>query len=296
MDLPSSILYLFVVDWEGEEKARMQVRPSDTVLVGMQQIEDQIGVHPRMQRLVCLEEQLLSKMLWSDCKSVRDGSNIQLTVVTKEDAAAANNMFDSLVLEQPQVYDCGHIHTRNTPKTKIICGTQGIALTPYSGQRGYFEAMVTRIWLRDHMWIGVSTFLSDRSLALGERLVVGFEDSQVVEDGGLDGSIMWAENGRFVTSLFGVPRSMRRADASFYKGDSVGIMICCMAKPTISFCRNGVVVHKIVPSEPDCLLQLYPAFPISAVTANALSLTPSPTIPPIFLDGSEEEEEEEDRR
>ena len=218
-------------------------------------------------------------------------------------------MFDSLLLEQPQVYDCGHIRTRNTRKTEIICGTQGIALTPYSGQRGYFEAMFTR--LHEHMWIGVSTFLSDRSLALGDRWVgssfaiVGWEDSEVVEDGGLDGSIMWADNGQFFTSLFGVPRSMRRADATFVNGDTVGIMICCMAKPTISFCRNGVVVHKIVPREPDCLLQMYPAFPISAVTADALSLTPSPTIPPIFLTGArrrrrrrtggdDKEEEQED--
>ena len=73
MDLPSSILYLFVFNWAGEEKARMDVRHSATVLVGMQQISELIGVHPRMQRLVCLEEQLRSKMLWSDYKSVHEG-------------------------------------------------------------------------------------------------------------------------------------------------------------------------------------------------------------------------------
>jgi len=46
------------VDWGGEESARIEVRPSDKVLVGMRQIEEQLGVAPCRQRLVFGEHQL----------------------------------------------------------------------------------------------------------------------------------------------------------------------------------------------------------------------------------------------
>lgn len=208
-----------------------------------------------------------------------------------------DNVFDLLVLEQLQEYHCGHSRTRGAPKTEIICGTRGIALTPSSGQQGYFEARV-RSNQSAAMWIGVSTFDSDRSLKLGERLVGGHIDIIAdgywppsffhPEEGGIDGSIMWAENGHFFTSLFGVGGSRKLAHAKFKEGDTVGIMICCLAAPSISFCRNGVVVHEIIPSEPEYLLELHPAFPIYAVQTQALSITPNPTIPDI-----EEELEEE---
>jgi len=55
------------VDWGGEESARIEVRPSDKVLVGMRQIEEQLGVAPCRQRLVFGEHQLEEDKVWSEC-------------------------------------------------------------------------------------------------------------------------------------------------------------------------------------------------------------------------------------
>ena len=42
-----AMIHISVVNWGGEEVARVEVLPSDTVLVGQLQIEDQIGVPPK---------------------------------------------------------------------------------------------------------------------------------------------------------------------------------------------------------------------------------------------------------
>ena len=69
-----------VVDWGGEESARMEVRPSDKVLVGMRQIEEQMNVPPCRQRLVIDEHQLKEDEVWSEC-GVSNWSTVQLTIV-----------------------------------------------------------------------------------------------------------------------------------------------------------------------------------------------------------------------
>jgi len=79
-------LRLSVVDWGGEERARLLVLESDTVLVGMQQIEDQLGVAPRCQRLVVGEQQLTEGEIWSQC-GVSDWSTVQLTILVEVSAA-----------------------------------------------------------------------------------------------------------------------------------------------------------------------------------------------------------------
>jgi len=79
-------LRLSVVDWGGEERARLLVLESDTVLVGMQQIEEQLGVAPRCQRLVVGEQQLTEGEIWSQC-GVSDWSTVQLTILVEVSAA-----------------------------------------------------------------------------------------------------------------------------------------------------------------------------------------------------------------
>ena len=77
-----AIIHLSVVNWGGEEVARVEVLPSDTVLVGQLQIEDQIGVPPCKQRLVLGEEQLEETELWS-VYGVLDWSSVQITVINE---------------------------------------------------------------------------------------------------------------------------------------------------------------------------------------------------------------------
>ena len=290
----AEILHLSVVNWGGDQVAWVGVLPSDTVLVGQKQIEDQTGCPPWRQRLVFGEQQLDSEMmLWSECKTLGDGSTLQLTMVTDEQTGAPN-IFDSVVLEAPHVTDCGHSRTRGAPKTEIICGSVGIALTPFSGKQGFFDAVVTsEDFSTSTRWIGVSTIGSCRSLRVEEQLVGGvIWEGGVHEDGGVDGSIVWTESGEFISSLLGIPHyhrdkrydninsSGRETDsARFGKGDIVGIMICCLGNPTISFVRNGIVIHKIVPCHPDALLALHPAFPIIHVNSTALCISANPTIP-----------------
>ena len=72
-----------VVDWGGEELARMDVRASDKVLVGIQQIEEELGVPPCRQRLLFGERQLVEDERWSVC-GVLDWSTVQLTIVSEE--------------------------------------------------------------------------------------------------------------------------------------------------------------------------------------------------------------------
>ena len=78
-------LNLSVVDWGGEEKARLQVLQSDIVLVGMRQIVEHIGVAPRDQRLVFGEQQLEENVVWSEY-GVVDWSTIQLTTIVEVSA------------------------------------------------------------------------------------------------------------------------------------------------------------------------------------------------------------------
>ena len=76
------MIHLSVVNWGGEEIARVEVIPSDTVRVGQLQIEDQIGAPPRNQRLVHGEQQLNATESWSAC-GVLDWSSVQLTVINE---------------------------------------------------------------------------------------------------------------------------------------------------------------------------------------------------------------------
>ena len=83
-------LHLIVVNWSGEEVARLEVLPSDTVSVGMQQIEEQLGVPVARQMLVCNEDLLESGRAWSSYTCVRDWSTIQLTTMEQTFDAASD--------------------------------------------------------------------------------------------------------------------------------------------------------------------------------------------------------------
>ena len=83
-------LHLIVVNWSGDEIARLEVRPSDLVLVGMRQVEEQLGVPVARQMLVCYEDLLDAGQVWSSYSSVRDWSTIQLTTVGQTFDAASD--------------------------------------------------------------------------------------------------------------------------------------------------------------------------------------------------------------
>ena len=93
-------LHLIVVNWSGDEVARLEVRPSDTVIVGMRQIEEQLGVSVARQMLVCGEDELEAGQAWSTYGSVRDWSTVQLTTLTAQmdaetDREALMKLFES---------------------------------------------------------------------------------------------------------------------------------------------------------------------------------------------------------
>jgi len=76
------LFHLSVVNWGGEEIARLDVRSSDTVLVGMRQVEEQLGVPPCKQRMVVGEHELKEADEWSGC-GVSDWSAVQLTIISE---------------------------------------------------------------------------------------------------------------------------------------------------------------------------------------------------------------------
>ena len=83
-------LHLIVVNWSGDEIARLEVQPSDTVVVGMRQIQEQLGVPVTRQMLVCGEDALEKDQTWSTYLSVRDWSTIQLTTMEQDFDAASD--------------------------------------------------------------------------------------------------------------------------------------------------------------------------------------------------------------
>ena len=83
-------LHLIVVNWSGDEIAQLEVRPSDLVLTGMRQVEEQLGVPVARQMLVCNEDLLESGRAWSSYSSVRDWSTIQLTTMEQTFDAASD--------------------------------------------------------------------------------------------------------------------------------------------------------------------------------------------------------------
>ena len=94
LQLPSSVVavveagervvVLSVVDWSGEERARIAARGSDRVSMGQEQIWEQTGVRTCAQRLVLGEVELEGSMRWSSFPGLRDGSTVQLTVVVDQ--------------------------------------------------------------------------------------------------------------------------------------------------------------------------------------------------------------------
>ena len=82
--LPDENVLLSVVDWAGEEKARMLVIRSDTVAKGQEQIREQSGVPVRSQRLVLGEVKLEGWMRWDRFPDLRDGTTVHMTVVIEE--------------------------------------------------------------------------------------------------------------------------------------------------------------------------------------------------------------------
>ena len=96
--LAAVFLHLIVVNWSGDEVAQLEVEPSDTVMVGLRQIEEQIGVAVSRQRLVCGEDALEPVEMWSSYSNVRDWATIQLTVLqfdAASDREALMAIFDN---------------------------------------------------------------------------------------------------------------------------------------------------------------------------------------------------------
>lgn len=78
------IVILPVVDWGGEEKARVAIRIKDKVEDAKNQILEQTGFTLKSQRLVVGEVELEGEMTWDIFPDLRDGTRIQLTVVIDE--------------------------------------------------------------------------------------------------------------------------------------------------------------------------------------------------------------------
>jgi hypothetical protein len=91
-------LHLNIVNWNGDEVAQLEVIPTDTILVEMWQIEEQVGVPVHRQVLMCGEDLLESGQVWSNYGSVRDQATIQLTNVTEEVFDAASDREALMVL------------------------------------------------------------------------------------------------------------------------------------------------------------------------------------------------------
>jgi len=75
---------LSMVDWGGEERARVVVRASEFVLRIQKQIWEQTGVRVSDQRLVFGEVEMEGAMSLTNSPGLREGTIIQLTVIANK--------------------------------------------------------------------------------------------------------------------------------------------------------------------------------------------------------------------
>ena len=86
-DISTTLVDISVLDSSGNETCRMWVRPLDSVHHGMLLLQEQIGVPPVLQRLVCNKCILKGSELWSVYSSTKEYLTVELTVLREVSAA-----------------------------------------------------------------------------------------------------------------------------------------------------------------------------------------------------------------
>lgn len=79
-----ALIRIRVLNWAGDEVARMEVPLREAVLVGLSQIADQLGVSVSRLRLVFGEREMEGASLFSSYVGLQDWSSVQLTVLSEE--------------------------------------------------------------------------------------------------------------------------------------------------------------------------------------------------------------------
>ena len=296
-----AVVYLSVVDWGGEEIARMKVLPSDTVLVGMLQVEEQLGVAPCRQRLVVGERQLGEEDVWSVC-GVLDWSTVQLTIIVevscddlpslcmviKATQQGIPNAFAPLELDP--VHKCFHTiidaaHPLLLRSKKVrgplryfgVMGLRGLELKVGSGQKGFFEVRCIKgdeedisiglgsfevgLWLKDFCRLGT----------IG-RLGMSYE------------GIWWMSWGMvlFGHGMGGTDLEIRDRwlpAPRFTTGDVLGLMVDCSEAeaPMLLFFVNGAKMGDMVFAEEVLGKVLFPAFQLRG--DSEIKISPNPDLP-----------------
>ena len=267
--------------------ARMEVLPSDTVLVGMLQVEEQLGVPPCKQRLVVGERQLGEEDVWSVC-GVLDWSTVQLTIIvevscdelpsscvvikaTQQDIA---NVFAPLGLDPVHkcfntTIDAAHplllTSTINPWKFFGVMGLRGIELKVGSGQKGFFEVRCIK-GKEENISIGLGSFEVDLFCRLG----TAYE------------GIGWVSWGKvlFGHGMGGTDLEIRDCwlpAPRFTIGDVLGLMVDCSEAPMLLFFVNGAKMGDMVFAEEVLGKVLFPAFQLRG--DSEIKISPNPDLP-----------------
>ena len=289
-------IHFSIVNWGGDEVARVEVLPSDIVLLGQKQIEDQIGVPPHKQRLVHGEQQLDEGELWS-AYGLLDWSTVQLTVIDEVSrfwftfTLCQLNLLSkshccqvSANLFSPLAYDSLHkgegltIHPINSlcliggglKYYTHVLGTIGMEVNMGSGERGYFEMRIDCPDVLDSVFALSNVIVGLATHNEKHRAKLGFGSC----------SYGWLPDGFLMTSCRVIGQAYDNYDPRpalrFGNGDVVGIMIDCTELPTIRLFRNGEMV--------DCqpvIKVLYGQilFPAFNLTNGQIWIVPNPNIP-----------------
>ena len=264
--------------------ARMEVLPSDTVLVGMLQVEEQLGVAPCRQRLVVGERQLGEEDVWLVC-GVLDWSTVQLTIIVevscddlpslcmviKATQQGIPNAFAPLELDP--VHKCFHTiidaaHPLLLRSKKVrgplryfgVMGLRGIELEVGSGQKGFFEVRCIEGEERN-ISIGLGT------CAVELRVFRKF-------DRFYDG-IGWYSDGRVCEGYINL--FVNRRAPRFITGDVLGLMVDCSEAPKLLFFVNGAQVGDMVISQEMHGKVLFPVFKLRGYSK--IEISPNPDLP-----------------
>ena len=257
------------VDWGGDPKANIAVYPCDTVRVGMEQIDDQIGVSPRLQRLVFGERLLEEEEVWS-ALGVHQGEELRLTVIVEEVGANKFAPFELGCLLDGYagatiVGDSLHITAYPIREAFGFLGKQDVELCPGSGEIAYLEVGICG---GDSISIGLAShLLIEQAEELNERRI-GYSRPWL---GYARGSFGWNINGYIHSSLLGVVCACRIPHLRANAGDQLGIMVDCSSKPTIRFFVNGCQVHHFCVAEEGYSQIVFPAFHLQTADFKIIS-------------------------
>lgn len=252
----SKTLRIVVNNWGGDEVARVEVRPSDAVIVGLRQIGEQLGiVNLSTMKLVFGEQELEESELFS-VYGIQDWSSVQLTTIVIMEPNAFSETWSALQSSgHAAVVDLGDpLRLVVAPPFKSFVGVNGVEVAVWSGERALVEVVCVRG--AGQINIGLLGKNEKSCLWRSPGLRPGYLSSNLL-------GVEWFEDDSI----------------TFRDGDQVGLLVDCSYQPKLRFFINSTQVHVMDITEGLWGRTVYPI--ISFFHAAEIQIPLNPILPPL---------------